>query len=656
MPVTVVILDHAAEVAAWLASGANASAETVIVATRPQAYLALEKAGVPHQRIEVFFDHFSLRDLETGKYASLWPCCQRADDMLAAAHPDFGRHFRPITGHFVFLNLLVDNIVMRLEHLAAIRKATSCHEIVTFPGEAPADSDLLFAPDTNIYGLILPAFATATGIRARLLPPCRSTTAAAPATVSKLRHLLYRLMRSGSLRRLTGHGLRRLRRHLKTAPRLEAGSIVYTQSLIDPLETAGAVNSIFWPAAQGPLLDAATHVPLFPETSTIPTDAIAPATIDHLLADPIVQAGFRHGGVDYLPIIRHCLVRLVSDFVPQQYARYQHAGSALAAVRARAVVCTNMSTATQHAAVQAAHNLDIPVIGTHHGQLGDQMDLVWSYYELPHCTNYLVYTPLAARHIQEHQRFSGTLHVTGSAYLDTVRGMTFSRAALRWRHRIPQHRRLVVFVTVPPFGNCMRLGQTEADGRMFEKQKRIVDAILSCEGIHLVVKGLRSDTPAQAPLMQYVKSLDHPQVQYVTDTSFAEFLDAADLFVVDHPGLTLMEALTRQTQIYICNDQYRWIEPAPTMLRHDTVFEPAIDAFCDRLTADIHSGAAFSPRRGKNGFYTAFIDSFGDGQSVRRTRETVLDIAGIETPDTAASPVERIQVSQQIIIEQAPRR
>src|SRR4029077_11253229 len=155
---------------------------------------------------------------------------------------------------------------------------------------------------------------------------------------------------------------------------------------------------------------------------------------------------------------------------------------------------------------------------------------------------------------------------------------------------------------------------------------RICEALLSRLDLQVLVKGLIGDTPKNAPLKTWLANSEEKRIVYVNDRSFSEFLDAADLFVVDYPGLTLMECLTRDTALYICNDSYRWIDGATDILREEAVFEHHIEPFCERLRADLTSGAAFR-RRDRKRYMCRYGDPFGDGKAAERIAGAIVEIA-----------------------------
>ena len=614
------------------------SSARVIVAMRPQAEAALAQAGYAYRLVEEFYDHRRLRSYDDDfKYPKLEAFCHASDAALAQAS---GRpsSFQPLHWHYYFLTFVWDNAVMTLAQGDAWIKAVKPSRLVCFRAPHEPATELPFSERESLAGRLIPEVAKHHGVPATIIDylpkftPARRQVARRPRGGAARRAIDFGRRAAAIMlgRRRAGRVPERLR---EPAPEAltEAGqpnSVLMLYELCPATLLAKNTETWVWGGFDAEIVRLPQNrryiAPSPTTTPRLPQDAIAAA-----LAVPELAAACRFESIDWTRFAREHLAEVLPTFLHEIADQFERALAAVKTLRPAAIVASNLASPFQKSVAVAGRSLGIPVICSHHGQLGDQIEMGWGYIELPFCTHYLVHAPAAERHIDEVLRYRAPLQtiVTGNPFIEKVRTPRPGKCLVCSDYGLDPAKPLAVYVTIYPHGDRNRLAYTDTDNTMFANNRKICGALLTRPDLQIVVKGLASGGGREQPLAGWVAERGLRRLCFVDDRPFSDFLDAADLIVVDYPGLTLMECLTRKSALYVCNDSYRWIDAAVELLREEIVFEHDIDVFCARLRTDLQSGAALKPRQDDSVFLRRYGDPFADNATALRVADAVAEIA-----------------------------
>lgn len=636
---TLLLLDSAEQIDG--AGDLLARPDIVTVAGTPQAGIELARRNIPFESIDAHFSNRSLRALDLELHEDLKTLCFVIDERYQDAVADYRRHdFRPFWEQFYFIKLMTDNLLLRFAEVRALIEAFKPSRIVCFRLPAqPVQDTLCFADNESLYGLVAPLLGTARGIPVDVRPqPDRGYSPpyrrAAPASDRGPFADAAQTLRF--IRRKAGGILERMVRRMGTAGRSRA-DILVLQPLVPETVLRRYFRTWNWAGETAPLtVDGRIAFPA--PVKDVPP---APAGVwDTLRNDPAVRKPFRFDGIDWFELVEGRLRYVAEDFAPRHFALAETARAVFRKTSVRAVLTTNITGPFVKTVAAAARGAGIPVIGTHHGQLGDQIDPIWSYYEFPFCDHYFAYTRAAVDLIRAWGTAGFEVLHTGSPYLERVAGPAASKRRICAHYGLDPEKPLIVYPTISPNGNQFRLSICESDWTLFNIQDAIVRAVAAREGVQIIVKGVPYATRASTPIIGVIEELGLDRVIFANDLGFIEFLDAADTFVIDYPGLTIAEALSRNKPTYVINDAYIWRPEGEDLLRHDVVFERTLDAFLPRLKADLASGRAFRPRREGDAFHSRFVDDLRDGRNTRRAIAAIARIVGAELPGRDWPPVE----------------
>jgi hypothetical protein len=610
-------------------------ADCVVVAARPVAAQALEQAGIAFRWLEEFYDHYQLREYDDEfKYPMLRRACRAVDRELARLRNMPGS-YSPLYWNFYGLTFVWDNVTIMLAQGDDLIRALRPSRIVCFGTQHKAAHAFAFAEDESLVDRILPLVAQKYGVPIEVRPfsvqvPVRPSVSNLPASRGERKTSAARLWNALTDGRL----LEKIRRRVeqmrsafgKRQERAGARCVLMLAELCPASFLAARVEAWTWGGFEHPVLCAAHDASFVPPAMTVgqmpPRDQI-----ERALRVSELVAACRYKGIDWSEIAMAHLAEILPAKVMEIETNYVRASAVLEAIEPDVIVVGNLAVDFQKIVSVAARAMGLPVVCSHHGQLGDNLERGWNDIELPFCTHYLLYSPAAESYIRKSIDFKGplTMRVVGSSHLDKVRRRQLTKSEVAARYGIDGTKPIAVYVTIPPHGRHCRLAYTDTDNTMYRNSVRICEALLSRSDLQILVKGLIGDTPRNAPLITWLAALRQKRIIYVNDMRFSTFLDAADLFVVDYPGLTLMECLTRDTALYICNDCYRWIDGATDILREEAVFEHHIEPFCERLRADLKSGEAFR-RRDRERYMCRYGDPFGDSAAAERVANAVVDI------------------------------
>jgi len=528
-----------------------------------------------------------------------------------------------------------DTLTFRIKELDDIFKNISPDVVYVGPKPIIADHAAMTVRTDNLYGLLAPLVATTYGCGHQILS---ISNLAQPETINfnksgpigRAAHYLWRIYPHCLSALRQGNFLQRVWKNIKPLIFSESlrdigkDYIVITQDFMDPTPILNDFEVLTWfPGAIPTRFKTNCRLKLAPE----PPHQIPKVNSEAIFQLPSFKALTKPFGHDVSDIASDLLRSFIDLEIPELYAQFETATTFLKECNAKAVLANNLGVMHARLIAAAANHLSIPVIVTPHGQIGDQHEVIWHYTDLRHADHYVLFTPDSMDYVQATFAPATQLHWAGCSRQDRVLEAKPSKEEICARYGLPADKPLVVYVTVPPSGNCQRLGVTVADTRSFETSKLILDAILAQGNHSVIIKGLMNDYPAKAPLLRYVQQLHDERVVYAGDLGFVNFIDAADCIVLDHPAYTVTESLTRSKPMYIFNETYHWRPGAIDLLKQDVVFILDREKFLDRLKQDLASGLAFVRHKPTFCFLRKWIDPYCDGTANQRLATVMTAIA-----------------------------
>lgn len=590
----------------------------VVVAGNGESLLALKRSGIEAKPSHLYWDWRGLKEhcegVHRSRLADFWSDADRL--MSEAPAQTFGTAFKPMFWSSLDLIYFFDTLIMKIKEVHEM--VMTLKPAVIYCGAPPSPNGRLFARSDSLYAVIAPLV----GRRCNIPVVASLESEASPPTVA---------MRAAHQPRPLGSLIRQARRILrrrvgKVARGLRAARVSQPVHAEGPCLLAVQAFMNFAPLEKQ--IDVAMWLDDLPDDAAAarPSLEIAPR-----LADAICNlASFRNlcsfMGYEFSAIAAPRVKAFLAERALVLYAKFQRAHAKLAALRPRALLAISMGDQRARVAAAAAHHLGIVTILTPHGQIGDQKESIWRYFDLPHADHYILYTPDSKDYVQRVFSPRAHLHWAGCTRQDEVFKPKLTRGEVCERYGLSDDRPLLVYVTIPPAGNFHRIGVTVANTRSFETSCRIVDAVRANTRANVVVKGLVGDTTENAPLMSYIQGLDDHRIVYANDLGFVQFLDAADCIVLDHPAYTLSEALTRRQKLFVFNETYDWEPEAFELLREDAVFELDLDVFLNKLAAALRDGSAFAGRHPSGAFLRKWIDPYCDGRASERFADAVVMI------------------------------
>lgn len=365
--------------------------------------------------------------------------------------------------------------------------------------------------------------------------------------------------------------------------------------------------------------------------------AIDPCTVTGLPSFKALTQLFEH---DVSEVLSALLRVFITEEIPGLYRQFEASLMLLGELDIQAVLALSLGAPHARIVAGAANALGIPVIMTPHGQIGDQQERVWKYMDLRHADHYILYTPASQAYVARVFSPKAQLHWAGCSRQDKVLLPKETKQEICKLYGLSPDKPLIVYVTIPPAGNCHRLGVTIANTRSYETSKAILDTLFENSDANIIVKGISGDTPVNAPLISHIRTLGTDRVIYVTDMGFVSFIDAADCIVLDHPAYTVTECLTRPKPMYIFNETYHWEPGSVELLREDAVFELDRDVFLARLRQDLASGQAYIEHEPTLRFLRKWVDPYCDGTASQRLATVVVSVIKGEPYQLPPIPVQ----------------
>ncbi len=642
----VAFFETSEQLAALVAYEERTGTECRLMAVTAEADYAAEARGLQYQVIEDFYSDAALMELGVRNLAKLESLCLRMDRHL---HTSLGGVSTPeavsTLPQLYYLKALVDALLHRSLTVTAALAGTRPSCVISFAVPAPPRDITAFLLSNRLTSRMVPLLARRLGIRSVVL----STGRRGPTRGRK--NVRTMLSEVSGVRRL--HVAVR-RTGLRLAHMLARGdaSVSFVEKvpldhpiLICRLDDDPITNEV---AAAWERVYPGCHVS--PEHVLRAVELAEGRDLDRVWAgarracakawhdisrDPEVASFFRIGLLDLYPLAIPFLKRLVSS-IPDTLRAAEAFKRGLARLPSSVVL---LSSGGQHLGL-AAQSAGRPAVVVQHGGGYGYLDLpIVEYLEMYGGSHFFCYGQGTAellarpsRHVPRRAESNRAVPVAvGSPILDAV----MKREVTGRTGTSPNASGRTVVYVLTNLGGDRRYFSYHMypDIWFWRLQRRVIETCVQFSDVQLIVKlyptdDVRSDL-TRNPVVDWLSQVQPRRCQVVSDRPFIELFSVADLFIMDWPATTLLEALTTTKPVITFADS-RWVrfEPrAKSLLRERAIFSESGEQFLK----DIAGGLAERKSAPVNEVNDAFLSAYGthlnDGRSAERAVQALHRLA-----------------------------
>lgn len=634
-PTTLAFVESTVQLDALCARPEQPASELLLVAATPEADYAAERRGLRYQNVEQFYEDAALMERGVANFGLTSELCSVIDASLreALAHLPPGVLISA-QHHFYQLKRLLDALLHRAVSLRAVLERARPDSVLYFAPPAPEPQIDALLAQNRLTARVLPLVAERLDLRAVALPPIDGE----PQVGSRGRVRA----RMAALGRRARHPVgvlwhaaqwwRGVRRAAADGPVL----IVAARGGLD----ADAIAAQWRAAGLG---DAFTVRQLIEgmrmaaagDLRQLGADARAAAAQAwrRLDATVAIRALFRVAEIDLYPLVRPCLQHLVETSIPEDLVTAETLRRGLARLQ-RAVVLLPSGNGVVHAAAVAAGH---PVVVAQHGGAYGYLDWpIAEHDDLRRASHFVCWGPGVAASLAMP---SPSAHLPpGTPRAQPVAVGSPGLDGLVARHRGGGASRLggrtVVFVLTNLGGDRRYFSyHMYPDIWFWRLQRRVIETCLRHPGVELIVKlypsnGLRQDL-IHNPIYDWLTYAAPTRCRVEQNVPFRDLLPLGDLFVMDTPATTLLEALTTTKPVITFADR-RWVRFDPravALLRKRAMLADSAEEFLREIDAYLQRPDWRLPEPVNDEFLMAYGTHLNDGRSAERAVVLLRDLA-----------------------------
>ena len=575
---TVGFFETAVELEQLLAWSKPQSERLALIALTPEADAAAELRAVPYRTIEDCYDETDLLAQGMAQYRLAERLCVAIDRHLEAAGgaewPRHGVSFRHLYKH---VKTILDALLHRTLTLKRALIAQAAQRVVHVLDPADTRPANPAALPRSLCALLLPHVARQLGCQVVSLPAAshrhvqdRPRGFAAARAVRPL------------IRRLVSHvdALRRL-----VERRRVSASVWRPSGVNDALNGGGSgpttvvLTSLWsdrdvltaWQASGGRLVSWRALLTRSgspePGRGDAEVDAILSRCWEPLYRDESIRRGLIFDGVDIGPAMEPWLRQLMRD-VWCRYARVAAAlETALATVPNPIVLGSTFVRVEEVACVVTARRMGIPVVAYQHGGFQGYADVPMERFCDVGLPDYFlsygsgvseVVEQMAARDDSPRGGEGRTQPITvGSADLDRLltthrsfdSAFGLAQDVAKAPRRVRRRGRTALYVVTTLMGDQRYFSLHMYPAIWYWRlQRQVVERLSRSADVELMIRlDPRDEVPN--PLEAWVRRQRLRSCRILRETPFAEALAMADLFIIDSPSTTLLQALTTDKPI-----------------------------------------------------------------------------------------------------------
>ena len=595
-----------------------------LVALTPEADWAAESRGVPYQTIEELCSEEELLARGLQNFEVTEQLCAVFDRHLHAAAETVPwlQHFS-LRYAFYHTKILLDALLHRTLTLKRALEILDPVTVVGFDPDARLRHDVL---PRSVSALLLPVMASSMGVAmVSLQRPADLRQPCAEPLWKRVSQLAARVRRVQE--RLTP---------VSTGFEREGATLVLTGYWSD-WEVLEA-----WVARGGRVMDqhevsrqiAATSLRSF-EASRL--ESVLETFWSTLSGDESARAFFRIDGVNLLPVIEQRLRELTLGLL-RRYTRWAAAMDQIFDTVPDPVVFGSVFVSMEDIACAVVARLkSIPTVTSQHGGFIGYPDVPMLKFSEPQLSDYcLCYGEGVCEEIR--RVVSGDIRqpdapvtqpvAVGSASLDRLCARS-QRLVHGRRARHPSRGRTVVYVPTLLMGDRRYFSRhIFPDIWYWRLQREVIRLCSRFPDVRLLVKRYPRDN-VQNPIEAWIRHEGIRNCHVLRRAPLSDVLDQADLFIIDSPATTLLQALTTSKQILVYADhRYMRFHPeAVARLTARATFSTTRVEFLRDIERALHAPDWSLPEPIHTDFLRAYGTYLHDGGSAQRAVHVLRQVA-----------------------------
>jgi hypothetical protein len=320
---------------------------------------------------------------------------------------------------------------------------------------------------------------------------------------------------------------------------------------------------------------------------------------------------FEFDGIDLTPLLKYKLNRIIEDGLSFYLSEYKSFLILLKKIKAKALCFSVITKPKGWIIIQAAKNLGIPIFCWGHGASGQAKYTKQHTNELLISDFYFTQGPGSHKNYLSKNKFCTKYIPIGFPSIDSlVQKNKTNQTECIYKY---------IYVTSGYYGNNFYLSFTPGffDNEYFIIQRQILKFIeLTNE------KSLFMDYRSpyyNSVLRQYLSS----NIDYENNKSFSEVIKLAEVFIIDCPTTTLLEAITTTKPIFVLTQFLGLNEVAENLLKKRAICVSLVNNLIEELEYFQKTGVYKA-----DGFNNEYLKAFGthlnDGFSAQRGVNEIL--------------------------------
>ena len=556
----IILLEHEGQVKNCSKRLKEIKGRKLIVALSPFAMYELEKRGLSYEPIEDYYSSKELYKLGINNYKKVENLCDIIDTHIQNACPTTAElSIRPALFSFYYLKIVYDAATIRLYQLSKLIDAENPDVLCIYDGKrypfgiSEMAPYLFYDNRESIYARLLAC--EGWGIPVTVLPHVPYLESPDVQNTSK-KKMARRLQRYPELYDLAveahKRGWRGLLDGLKNYLRAGKGARLFLFGTgynwddcreelksvgISPLFIRMRDNLEYWVNADFPDKDA----------------SVLSEAWKGLQADDSFRKFFTWGRVDFFPVVEERLRFLVEGLTPVCLNTYEKTAEVLKKIKVKAFLASTFANPTTRSAAQAARNSKVPVVTWQHGSYGYVDQPMIPYNDLNSDVHFVFGEGVADKYTKPARRLGTRLISIGSPSLETLFQMQPPDKAKKIIKSLPK-KKIVLYVSTNFYQNNLYISFPPpfSDNDLWRTQQAVLDVLAKHHNYTVVVKTHPTHIYRDSPIRLYAEGKKFKNCQFIRDEcDFTDLLPIADMFVIDFPSTTLLQALTTSKPIFV---------------------------------------------------------------------------------------------------------
>ena len=367
------------------------------------------------------------------------------------------------------------------------------------------------------------------------------------------------------------------------------------------------------------------------------------ATWRAVQSDAEFRALFVIDDVDLWPVVREAVQAFVIERIPN-YAREVILFARGLQDIGPAVFLSVVSLGVWELYANVARGLGIPAVSLQHGGTFGYTELpIVEHTDLYSPAYFLVYGTGTVAGLEERDLHAHCLPgspraqpvAVGSPALDSVKQQYRRVASVQSISKAGANRR-AMYVTNTLLGDLRYFSyHLYPDIAYWRLQRQVVELCSRFPGIELILKLYPRDW-LSSPLEQWVKKQGFRNCRIIRETPFSGVLPQTDLFILDYPTTTLLEALVTEKPVIVLADRsyYRLRPFAVQSLRKRAILSETPEQFLHDIAEVLKQDDWSFHQEINDKFLCAYGTHLNDGRSAERAVQLLTEVAFAGAHDT----------------------